>query len=223
VVDNFYTVKNANNSMLVEQFMYANQIENKYPSVYDLLTNAGISVISQLNRIDIFSCLLSLHCRTPKQFNLFFETVKDEIANEVELVKEDYKGVHLLEVLTNFIAAHEFQDIQIWTITDNSEFMTSDNPVLIVDNNGNLKNHIYREQFNMGNNIIIPLNPKQCIFFFNGKGDRTKDLFYNRIYRRNVDCSTTQKVNYLMMGSADKILFGTEKYLKAHFSLWNFS
>jgi hypothetical protein len=143
---------------------------------------------------------------------------------EMDKIKEDYKGVHVKDILLNFIAAHQFKIIRIAKIKDTSEFITSDNPVLIVDSKGNLMNHKYREQFNIDNRILIPLDKKHCCILTNATDKNGisiyNKVFCNRIERVEVDCSFTQNINYLMLGSADKYYYGSERYMKAFFSIW---
>jgi hypothetical protein len=225
VEKDFYTIKSGREPMLVETMIYDREIENHYPRIYDLLINPQVKGFNMEERTQLLLCLLSLHCRTPKQFRLFFDTMIPESAlYEIDKIKEDYKGVHVKDILPNFIAAHQFKIIRIAKITDTSEFITSDNPVLIVDSKGNLMNHKYREQFNIDNKILIPLDKKHCCILTdatdkNGISIYNK-VFYNIIERIEVDCSFTQNTNYLMLGSADKYYYGSEKYMKAFFSLW---
>lgn len=226
VVKDFYTVKSGREPMLVETLIYEREIENYYPKIYNLLTNPTVKGFDMEGRNRLLMCLLSLHCRTPKQFQIFFEFVKPMVNDEEEIqkIKEDYKGFHVKEVLPNFIAAHQFKIVRIAKITDTSEFITSDNPVLIVDNKGSLKNNQYREQFNIDNTILVPLDRKHCCILTNATDKNGisiyNKVYYNKIERIDVDCSFTQNVNYLMLRSADKVYFGSEKYLNAFFSLW---
>lgn len=222
----FYTVKSGREPMLVETLIYAREIETHYPTYYNLLPNPKIQDFNMEQRSRLLMSLLSLHCRTSKQFKIFFDFVKPIVNDdfEMEKVKEDYKGIHVKEILPNFIAAHQFKIVRVAKITDTSEFITSDNPVLIVDDKGSLKNNQYREQFNIDNKILIPLDTKHCCILTNAT-DRNgisvyNKVFYNKIERIDVDSSFTQNVNYLMLGSADKVYFGSEKYLKAFFNLW---
>ncbi len=223
--DNFYTVKSGRDPMLIETLVYSKEVENYYPKYYEMLVNpkiVGLPTMEDRTRLLMF--LLSLHCRTPKQFDFFFKTVPAEFNHEIDQIKEDYKGAHLLYTLTNFIAAHEFKIFKVATISDTSEFITSDNPVLIVNSEGELLNHKFEEQFNSDNKIIIPLDKKNCCILTdatdkNGVSINGK-LFYNKIDRITVDCSFTQNINYRMLGSADNYYFGSENYLKAYFSLF---
>ena len=147
VVEDFYTVKSGNNPMVVEEIVYANLIENDYPDIYKLLIDADNKDFDMKQRTKILSFFLSLHSRTPKQFELFFETIPESYQYELDKIKEDYKGAHIKDVLPALLGAHEFKVVRIARITDSSEFITSDNPVLIIGPDGNLKNHNYKQQF----------------------------------------------------------------------------
>lgn len=227
VNENFYTVKNGNEPMLIETLIYEREIENYYPKYYNMFSDSNIDGLPTLeDRSRALMCLLSLHCRTPKQFENFFKIVPPEYDYEIDKIKEDYKTAHLLHTLTNFIEAHQFKIFRIATITDTSEFITSDNPVLIVNENGILVNSDFKDHFNKRNKIIIPIDPKRCCILTSATDKNGIDIdgkaFYNKIDRINVDCSFVQHINDLMMESADKYLFGSEKYLKAYFSLYKF-
>jgi hypothetical protein len=228
VRDNFYTVQSGNEPMLVETLIYDREIENFYPTYYKIFTDSTIvGLPSMEDRSRALMCLLSLHCRTPKQFENFLKEVPKEFNYELDKIKEDYKGAHLVKTLTSFVEAHQFKIFRIATISDSSEFITSDNPVLIINKDGYLVNSEFREQFNKNNKIIIPLDPKHCCIMTNAS-DRNGielggKLFYNKIERIDVDCKFVQQVNFHMMGSADKYLFGSENYLNAFFSLWKFT
>lgn len=227
VRNNFYTVKSGREPMLVETLIYEREIESYYPKYYKLLTDSKIIGLPTMeDRTRTLMCLLSLHCRTPKQFEIFLKLVPSEFNHEIDKIKEDYKGKHILKTLTKFIEAHQFKIFRIATITDTSEFITSDNPVLIINKDGNLVNTDFRQQFNKENKIIIPLDPKHCCIL-TGATDSNRitfegKVFYNKIDRFDVDCSFVKHVNYHMMSSADKYLFGSEKYLNAFFELWRF-
>jgi hypothetical protein len=226
VVDDFYTLSSATEPMGIETLFYAREIENYYPKYYQMLVAPNIEGLPTMeDRSRMLMCMLSLHCRTPKQFRLFEELIPDDHKYELDAIKQDYKAYHAGEVLANFIAAHQFKVIRIARITDTSEFITSDNPVLIVDAQGKLRNHEFRQQFNMDNKIVIPLDPKHCLILTdaldkNGVSAYGK-VFYNKIERVDVDCSFTQNVNWMMLESADKCYYGSQKYMNAFFSLFN--
>lgn len=227
VKNNFYTVAGGNEPMLIETLIYEREIENYYHKYYSLFSDPNINGLPTMeDRSRALMCLLSLHCRTPKQFENFFKIVPPDYNYEIDKIKEDYKAAHVSHTLTSFIETHQFKIFRIATITDTSEFITSDNPVLIVNEDGILVNSDFTQQFNKANKVIIPLDPKRCCIL-TGATDKNEisiegKAFYNRIDRINVGCSFVQHINDFVMESADKYLFGSEKYLKAFFGLYKF-
>ncbi len=213
--------------MVVESIFYSREIENYYPKYYELLINPKISKLESLDdRSRILMCLLSLHCRTPKQFNYFFKSVPESFQNRIDLIKEDYKTSHIGNTLIDFIQTHEYKTITIVKIVDNSEFITSDNPLLILNPKGELINHKFKEQFNKENVILIPLDPKHCCILKNAndKNGISLDgkLYYNRIKRTEANCDFVWEINAKMIKSADLECFGRENYLKTFFSVYKF-
>jgi hypothetical protein len=224
VVEDIYTVKNGREPMLVETLIYAREIEQRYPKIYQQLLNSTVQGFNMEERTWILICLLSLHCRTPKQFNLFEATIPESSLYELDKIKEDYKAAHLSDVLPNVISAHQFKRIIIAKITDTSEFITSDNPVLIIGTDSELKTNIYREQFNMDNVIYIPLDKKHCCIITHALDKNGVNangiIFYNRIERMNVGCAFAQNINWKMLQNADKCYYGSEDYMKGFFSFY---
>jgi hypothetical protein len=227
-IDDFYTLRTGNDPMLVETLIYANEIENRYPEIYQLLIDPNREGYDMMERTWLLTCLLSMHCRTSKQFRYFESILPEDVKDEIDNIREDYKVYHVNEVLTKVIEAHQFKRIIVLKITDNSEFITSDNPVLIIGNeNGEsvLKNHEYREQFNRENIIAIPIDKKHCVVLTHTKdrnGIRMDDkLFYNKIERKDITANEVYQTNWFMLDSADKYYYGSEKYMKAYFNFIN--
>lgn len=217
VVLNHYTLNNSPNPMEIETNIYANIIENDYPEVYKILTDNNRTSIDLLERTKIFITLLSLHCRTPKQFETLFELAKQHTTEEDLIkVREDYKAAHISKTLYSFLAAHQFKTVVVVSLNDTSEFLTSDNPVLIIDKESNLKNRDFSSQFNSANQIIVTINPKTCVVFAHSPDPRT----FFKIVRQTKDIEYSQTLNQRQIDSADKIIYGTEKYLNAFFQLY---
>lgn len=227
VVKDFYTVKSGNDPMLVETLIYANEIEDRYPKMYDILTNKNIDSFDMKERTWILTCLLSLHCRTPKQFNLFIQSIPSDYSYEIDKIKEDYKAAHIKDILPRFIEAHQFKRIIIAKIENTSEFITSDNPVIILGRENTIKDNDFQEQFNSENIIFIPLDRKHCFILTHaidknglradGKG------FYNKIERvkaEELDPNFVFRMNTLTIQNADKYCFGSKKYLDAFFGFF---
>jgi hypothetical protein len=221
VVEDFYTIDGGNDPMVVETTFYANHVENEYTEIYDLLVDANVNQFDMVQRRKLLVFFLSLHARTPKQFDLFLKNVPEQFHFELDKIKEDYKIAHAKEIIPALLDAHEFKIVKILRLTDTSQFITSDNPVLIVDADSNLRNNEYQQQFAIGNTIIIPINNKHCCVLQEGKDKNGIDVrnkaFYNRIIRKDVDGSFATTINMLMLHSADKCYFGNEKFIKAFF------
>jgi hypothetical protein len=223
VSDNFYTVKKSPEPMMIETIFYEVEVENHYDKLYKkLISNDTEIIITMEERTRLLMFFLSLHCRTPKQFDLFFQNIPKELEHEMDNIKEEYKTGHISKTLAEFIEKHDYKIFKVAKLSDNSEFLTCDNPFLIVDETGNLKNMDFREQFNERNRFIIPIDNKHCVIMTNANDKNgipiRGKVFYNRIERMNVDCNFAQLINFLTIQSAEKQIFGSEKYIKAFFS-----
>jgi hypothetical protein len=226
--DNFYTVKTGTEPMAIESAFYSYEVENYYPKYYNILTNPEITQLnSQEDRTRILMCLLSLHCRTPKQFDYFFKSIPETLKSEIEQIKEDYKIIHLSKTLLNFIETHEYKTITIIKLIDSSEFITSDNPLLILNSEGELVNHMFKEQFNKKNVILIPIDFKHCCILKNASDRNGISIdgktFYNHIKRVDENSNFAFEVNTKIVESADLYCFGREKYMNSLFSFIQFS
>jgi hypothetical protein len=221
----FYTISFGTEPMAIESEFYSKEVENYYPKYYKILTDEKINQLeSQEDRTRILMCLLSLHCRTPKQFNLFFKSIPEKY--NTELTKEAYKFTHLAKTLATFIETHEYKTITVIKINDESEFITSDNPLLILNHNGELMNNNFVEQFNKKNVLLITLDNKHCCILKNAtdKNGNSIDrkIFYNKITRVEENCNFAWEINAKILQSAENCYFGSEKYLKAYFSIIKF-
>jgi hypothetical protein len=228
VNDNFYTVKKSPEPMMVETIFYDFEVENHYDKLYKkLISDDSELIITMEERTRLLMFFLSLHCRTPKQFDLFFKSIPKEFEHEMEIIKEEYKAGHIGKTLIEFTKKHEYKIFKVAKLTDGSEFLTSDNPFLIVDETGHLKNMDFREQFNEQNKFIIPIDNKHCLIMTNGNDKNgipiSGKVFYNKIEKMEVDCNFAQIINFLTIESAEKQIFGSEKYIKTFFSLVKFN
>ncbi|UOK42141.1 MULTISPECIES: DUF4238 domain-containing protein [Flavobacterium] len=227
VNDNFYTIKKSIEPMMVETIFYDFEVENYYDNLYKkLISNDSEIIITMEERTRLLMFFLSLHCRTPKQFDIFFKNIPKELAHEMDIIKEEYKAGHIGKTLLEFIKKHDYKIFKVAKLSDNSEFLTSDNPFLIVNSEGHLKNMEFREQFNEQNKFIIPIDTKHCLIMTNAT-DRNGisiegKVFYNKIERMSVDCNFAQTINFLTVENAEKLIFGSEKYIKAFFSFIKF-
>ncbi len=70
VSKNIYTFSDGEIKRYELEHFYANNIDGVYPEVYDLLTNPIVRKISQNQKHDIISTVLSMYFRTPKFWNI---------------------------------------------------------------------------------------------------------------------------------------------------------
>lgn len=216
IVLDHYTLNNSPDPMIIERDFYAYKAEKDYTELYNILIDPNVTTITPLERCKIFTSLLSLHCRTKKQFDIFLEIAKEHTTPEdVIKAEQDYKVAHLEMTLLNFIAAHQNKTIAVITISDHTEFLTSDNPILIINRKEEIKNWDFREQFNPDNQIILPINPKTCVVFAQAKDP--KDQFV--IHRMTRDIKYVQEQNFMQIDSAEKTIYGTEDYIKMFFTM----
>ena len=224
VIDNFYTVKSGSQPMAVETIFYAYFIEATYPSLYKLLIDPERKIITEEEREQMLRFFLSLFLRTPKQFKTFFDWIPKEYEHEMEFIKEDHKAAHLAKFLPPFMEAHEFKQFRVMKIVDNYEFFTSDNPVILIGNNGEIKSHIYEEWFNHRNKLVVPIDTKHCLVMINTSSADGVDLdgyvYVNVIDRIDIDISIAQSVNIMTLGSGDKYFFGSKNFITAFFSFF---
>jgi hypothetical protein len=227
VKDNFYTIEKSNEPMMVETIFYDFEVENYYANLYKKLVDYDNEIIITMEeRTRLLMFFLSLHCRTPKQFDIFFKNIPKELEHDIELIKEEYKAGHVGKTLIEFIKKHEYKIFKVARLIDNSEFITSDNPFLIVNENGKLKNLEFREQFNDENKFIIPLDKKNCLIMTNANDKNgipiNGKVFYNKIDKMEVNAGFAISVNNLTIQCSEKYIFGSEKYLKALFKFIKF-
>lgn len=224
VENNFYTVNTGSQPMAIETIFYANFIEKSYPNIYKLLIDSDRLFITEEERAEILRFFLSLHLRTPKQFKTFFNSVSAEYQDEMELIKEDHKAAHLVKLLPPFMEAHEFKQFRVMKIQENYEFLTSDNPVIIIDEKGKIKSLEYEEWFNRKNKIVVPLDTKHCLVMLNTSSSDGTDL-YGKIYvniidRIDADVPSAQSANMLTLANADKYFFGSKAFMTGFFSVF---
>ena len=226
IEEHFYTVNSIANSMLIEKDIYANTIENEYTSIYDFLTNPSIQEFDMEQRTKMFFFFMTLHTRTPKQFELFSKQIPLDFHFEIDKIKEDYKVAHIIRIADALVKEHGFKTVSILKLTDSSEFITSDNPVLIVGLDNQLKNNEWQQHFNSDNLIFIPIERKHCCVlseFKDKNGIPAKNrVFINRISRADVDVSFASQVNLLMLDSADKCYLGSKQFMGSFFELLKF-
>lgn len=221
VIDDFYTLDKFINPMIIETDIYANTIENKYTDIYNILTSNSIFDMSMRTYILMF--FLSMYNRTPKQFEKFLQLVPSEYLFEKQKIINDYKVLHIKVDLQKMIEAHQFKIFEIIESIGSCEFITCDNPVLIVNKYGLLVTDIFKEKFNINNTIIIPINNKKCLIMSNIlENDIISKNFYNKILYKEVDNSIVSSINLLTLDNADKYYFGKGEFFNLFFKTFKF-
>jgi len=224
-VNDFYTLKDNINPMLVEHEFYSSKIENNYNNYYNYLINDNKLIISDTEWAEICLLTFSLYCRTPKQFENYYKTYKNLLINNnindinhiINLEKENYKIKHITDTLTNFTNVHQFKNLKVATIIDSSEFLIGDNPLILINENKEVKEH--QDQFDIDYSFLLPINNKKCLIFYNVYFKNKKQLVHSkRIERIDVTCEFTRQANLHIIRNAEKYVYGTEKFLNVFFS-----
>ncbi|NBG67415.1 DUF4238 domain-containing protein [Acidiluteibacter ferrifornacis] len=231
----FYTLKNleGDEKYAVENF-FDNYIEKKYSSVYKLLVEDKIEVITPKQRFEILYTILSLHFRTPKRLN---QLVSSSV-NMIESLKEnpdvntinfmglnlDLEGKKLKEIKneirehnrvdfikTQFVLFHQFVDlrksdaINIIQLTGEDEYITSDNPVLIRNTKTELE-----QLFDPSNSIYVPLDPKHSLFI----APKMDDVILNRVFYQKDNFFAHGVSNHNEFHNAERWIIGTKVGVK---------
>ena len=201
-----YTLKHLEGNLkyTIENF-FSNKIENKYPSVYNLLVIEKKKIISLSERADILYTILSMYFRTPKVLNKFasfsaelLEKVKSQSNidtieflgikislqsqsfNEIKKEIKETNRVNFLktqlELLDQFIKFKSSDGLVVVELDGDQEFITSDNPVDI----GN-ESRVEFNLFDYRNSIYVPLDPKHALYISPSmKGSIINEIFYQR-------------------------------------------
>lgn len=234
---NLYTLpeKDGQNKFALENF-YADQIDGKFPEIYDVLSNPEIDEIDIEMKTKIISVALSLYFRTPKFLNqenkIFEELVRSahakskgrdiiiEYAGESiiispeevdQIVKEQKENnrikflSHHLQSFKKFVESKLTDTIYVYHIVDDSELITSDNPVFIrpygnpFDENFDYEKYYSQDidPFEKTNTIHVPLDRKTILTIL-----------------PNLDDFPTQKIRRLKKLRFDTVLYNSdiEKY-----------
>ena len=132
----------------------------------------------------------------------------DIIKSIIEKIANSFKNNHI--VATRKICEfHSYVKIEISKITDDSEFITSDNPLSIED--FVLKND---NPFSYSKEFILPLNKKYILRLFH---ETSKDL--NFIYRKTIFKGTTELFNDNINKDTARFLLGSKKSIIEHFDI----
>lgn len=131
----------------------------------------------------------------------------DEIKKELE--KENHMAFlqQHLEMAYDFIKYKLNDGICVWKIIDDSEIITSDNPVIIRNTQGKLRN-IYDPD----NIVLVPIDNKHVLSI----APKIDKIVTNQIFRNQCDIITTLTTNIEVERNAEKWIIGSERSLTNH-------
>ncbi|MBZ4033905.1 DUF4238 domain-containing protein [Flavobacterium sp. 17A] len=156
-----------------------------------------------------------------KGFDYFmYEDQKISFADKtLEQLQKEYKKeerasqvITQLEVALNLIKWRlEKNTIMVVRITDEAEYITSDNPVVYQNRKGKLVS-----PFDASNILKLPLDSKHLLLLM-PYGDETNKLSITRSERLD-EASFQSKVvsNFLQFGNSERFILGTDKGLKTY-------
>jgi hypothetical protein len=242
VAKDYYTLTDVPpaEKLKVENFL-AEHIENDYNKAYKILVDENIKYINADQRTSIIKTLLSLYFRTPKVFNNFIDfslklltQSKERDVNELDFlgqridlrnktfttIKKQIREFHKvdfvktqLELFGQFLLFRGLDGIVVITLTGNQEFITSDNPVLIGDYQGNSL-----DLFSTSNSIYVPIDPKHCVFIAPPKINSA----INQIFRNNDNQMMHAIINHQLFWNCEKWLIGTKFGLSKFYNEYDF-
>ena len=135
--------------------------------------------------------------------------IKNKTLEELQISHKNITRIPLiltqLKVALNLIEAKQFDHINVYKIADDSEFITSDNPVIPVNINNNITRH-----FDIGNAYYLPISTKYLIAIFPKEGNQS----HNRIIRAMINKEWVDSFNSMQLFNCDNFIIGSEKGLK---------
>lgn len=194
---NLYTLPTNNKAIdkfAIEHF-YADKVDNLFPEIYSVIKDKSITTIDKETREKIIMAALSLYFRTPKflnKLNKLYEDIlkfqhntgkrgfafgREKITlsqEEIDAIIKEKKEHNRIQFLAQhlksyaqFLQAKLSCNMQIHHIIDDSEFITSDNPVIInpnVDPN-NIESYYDKDvnPFDSTNHVHLPIDNKTTL------------------------------------------------------------
>ncbi len=244
VEKDIYTLKelNGDEKYNLENY-FMNNIESKYSETYRILVTEKKEFITPKERINILITTLSMYFRTPKFLNNFSDfstrfikqlqeksvsdsieflgasiSLKNKSFDEIKKqIKEHNRIDHFkmqIELFHQYLKHKIFDGLTVIELTGKGEFITSDNPVQII--NSSLEGF---DLFNTGNSIYIPLNNKHALFIapkFEGsiinKVFYTKDNFFQHIALNNSVLKSAERWVFGSKSGISQLILDEEKY-----------
>lgn len=229
-----YTLKylSPEDKYAIEDF-FSKEIESDYSYVFNILTNDDIGFITPDQRVKILRTLISMYFRTPKFLNEFVESSVQLISSlatekkgiftlmgaKIELEDSDLKDIKKeireynrenfiltgLLLLDKYLKQRAYDGIVVIKLIGDQEFITSDNPVIITNIDGDLL-----DLFSYENSIYVPISPKYCVFI----APTSEGAIVNKIYRNHDNFIQHIILNDSTFQNAERWCMGTEIGLK---------
>jgi len=110
-----------------------------------------------------------------------------------------------LKVALKLIEAKQFDCVNVYKIADESEFITSDNPVLVINMHKMRTLH-----FDIENAYYLPISNKYLIAIFPAKAEPSQ----NKIIRLMINKEWVQSFNTMQLFQSDKCLIGSVEAIR---------
>jgi len=251
VEKNLYTVPvdDDNKKFDLEHF-YADRIDSVFPEAYRFLIDKQNTVIDFEMRLKVISVCLSLYFRTPKFLNIendAFERIFEQIENDTENVKvvifgkeiviskeeakkiirekkEDNRRYFLRQHLIDyekFVSCKLLDNMAVYHIPDDNEFITSDNPVVlrpfvdVTKSDYNLEEYYSREidPFDPKNMICLSLDPKTILIILPSEDNKVVNTF---LQQSDINFFDVLMYNSEIEKFSDQWIVGSDKGIQSH-------
>ncbi|WP_343657979.1 DUF4238 domain-containing protein [Chryseobacterium sp.] len=253
VEKNLYTlpVDDDNKKFDLEHF-YADRIDSVYPEVYRFLIDKQNTVIDFEMRLKVISVCLSLYFRTPKFLNIendaferIFEQIKNDTENvkvvifgkEIVISKEEAKKIirekkednrryflrqHLIDY-EKFVSCKLLDNMAVYHIADENEFITSDNPVVlrpfvdVTSPDYSLEVYYSREidPFDPKNMICISLDAKTILVILPSEDNKVVNTF---LQQSDISFFDVLMYNSEIEKFSEQWIVGSDKGVQSHVS-----
>ena len=138
-----------------------------------------------------------------KEFSL--KEIKQSIG---EKLNNSFKEEHLVGTRA-IVQFHKNAILEISNVKDNSQFFTSDNPLIAEDNLTNDFNPLLRSK-----EFTVPLNKNFLLRIFHDKSMRP-----NIIYRRKIPSGSVASLNHSILKDSSKFIIGEKKAINDFFRI----
>jgi hypothetical protein len=136
--------------------------------------------------------------------NLDFDKLQNEVVKENKIV---FLTEHI-QVLDSLVKFMDADGIGFNMVTDDSEFITSDNPVVI----RNYKTGQFHNLFDPDNVIYLPIDPKSMLTIT----PKSFGKLENKVLRVLSTQDFTISINHDVEGNSEKWIIGSEDSIKNH-------